>query len=182
MRLSRIIAAIAIAVSLTAAAFGQTSSNPATSFLGSVGDYFTSFNTNQPIRHADGIQAWTGADYQNGLNFAQEIGVSKAWGNVSNAFAFTTEGVVRDAGIGGILVDGNFGPGIAYYHFDTQVSAGVDGGYNFSESKPDVEIYGDVRKSLSANTWAGMRLAYVKVIGDKGPDYPVVALTAGFGF
>jgi nucleoid-associated protein YgaU len=104
-----------------APAFAQTPAvNSALTFFDTVGDYFTSINTDNSIAANQNIELWTAAEYANGLNFADDLGVDY-WFNSG----VRLETVMPNSGVAGTLIDlqGGFGYSIVYY--DVELSAGV---------------------------------------------------------
>ncbi|HVU07649.1 MAG TPA: hypothetical protein VHG89_03800 [Verrucomicrobiae bacterium] len=136
----------------------QTETNlpPQTSFFGSVENYFTSFDTNSTTFTSERGEVWTGVVYQNGLNFADDLGVDYNLG----AKGIYAEGIFRNAGIAGTIVGAQAGLGYSIVHFDTKLSVGVDGGYDFNRDNPCATFYVDARKALTENTFAGLRLGW----------------------
>ncbi len=165
------------------AARAQTSTNslasptPAT-FFDSVGDYFTSFNTNSTTFSAENAEVWASADYQSGLNFAAGFGVQyELPANV------TLESYTRNAGVAGTIVSENIGAGyVLFKKYDTKIVAGVDGGWRWDLERPDLEVYLDARKALTANTFAGVRISYENDFSAQSPGAPIIGIITGFKF
>ena len=185
--------AVLATVSLASACYGQTSitetnasggttavSNPQ-SFFGSVGSYFTSSNTNLPIKGTAEIAL--GMAYQSGVNIASDFDARYKFAVTTNS-GVILESVTRNAGVDGIIVSEQ--AGVGYYYIpvstpDIELSAGLLGGYRFDVSRAAFTAYFDARKSLTANTFAGVRLAY-EYDGSASPSAPVLTAYTGFKF
>jgi len=164
----------------TLAGYSQT--NPVSTFFNTTMNYFTSFNTNLSGTFGTGkrVDVWTGGAYQSGVNFGDDLGIDFSFS--SGGGGIYAEEVTRNASIAGTIVNQRAGLGYAYVHIDTKLSIGVNGGYDFNARKPLAEVYGDVRKALTDNTFSGLRLAYQDDFSNKSPGAPVVTVFVGFTF
>ena len=161
---------------------------PAGSFFFSAGQYFSSSNTNLPFRGT--MEISMGMAYQAGVNIAADFGIRYKFGSsVSGTNAgsgFFAESVTRNAGVGGIIVSEQVGGG--YYYVpestpDIEMSGGILGGYRFDTESGAATIYADIRKSLTPNTFAGMRLAYEwDAQHVSAQAAPVISAETGFTF
>jgi hypothetical protein len=172
-------------LSSTNAATGGTESfstapNPQT-FFGTVGDYVTSSNPNLPIRGQAEIAL--GLAYQSGVNIASDFSARYKI-TVSTNSGVLLESVTRNAGINGVIVSEQ--AGLGYYYIpvttpDIELSAGLLGGYRFDTRSAAFTAYLDVRKSLTQNTFAGLRMAFEQD-GSGSPNAPVLTAYTGFSF
>ena len=94
------------------------------------------------------------------------------------------ESVTRNAGIAGIIVSEQ--AGVGYYIIpasapDIELSFGVLGGYRFDASSGVCTVFGNVRKMLTVNTFAGLRIG-AEIDGSKNPISPVISAETGFKF
>jgi hypothetical protein len=171
----------ALAVTLSASAvLAQTNTTPnllpTGSFMSSVASYFTSFNTNQPFapEHAE---LWTGID-QSQNNLGAAFGVQ-----VELPDSFVAEAVVRNADVLGTVTALQGGAGWSYTYVDTKLVGGIDGGYRLDTKVGFIEPYLDVRKMLTANTFAGLRLYYEQDFSSGSTAHaPGIEAITGFKF
>ncbi len=175
-----------IITALATAAFSAhaqpiTNTVPATmpNFFNSVAQYFTSSNTNYDLHSTAEITL--GAAYQAGVNFGSDFGVRYKFDLGTNT-GVCLESVTHNAGVAGIIVSEQAGAGVYYIRHDLELSAGVDAGYRFDVRHPALTLYADVRKSLTENTYAGLRLGYESDFSSASPGAPVVTIETGFKF
>jgi len=160
--------AITLALSLATLALtapAQTLTNapaapPASSgtFFDSVTGYFSGFNPELAGTFTNRGQFWTSMDsIQGGSNpLANSIGMSyDVLGKLS------LEGVFRNSGAAGAVVDAQGGLGLSFVVTDVKLTAYVDGGYGFAETKDPAygEIGVRVLKALTPHTFAGVGIA-----------------------
>jgi hypothetical protein len=174
-------AAAAQSITVTNASGGTTTINNPQSFFGSVGGYFTSSNTNLPFKGTAEIAL--GMAYQSGVNIASDFDARYKFALTPNS-GVLLESVTRNAGMDGVIVSEQ--AGIGYYYIpvstpDLELSAGLLGGYRFDVSQGAFTAYLDVRKSLTENTFAGVRIAY-EYDGSASPGSPVLTAYTGFTF
>jgi hypothetical protein len=158
----------------------NAATNPQT-FFGSVGNYLTSSNPNLPIRGQAEIAL--GMAYQSGVNIASDFSARYKFPLATNS-GVLFESVTRNAGINGVIVSEQVGAG--YYYLpaatpDTELSAVLLGGYRLDNRSAAFTACLDVRKSLTANTFAGVRLGF-EHDGSGSPDAPVLTAYTGFTF
>ena len=146
-------------------------------FFQSAAAFFTSFDTNSTTFSAEHAEVWASADYQSGLNFAAGFGVQYELPR-----NFVLESFTRNAGIAGTIVSEEVGAGWALRHYDVKLTFGADGGYNWHAGRPQLEVYADLRKALTPNTFAGIRLSYLTTFNHQSPGAPVVGIITGFKF
>jgi hypothetical protein len=154
--------------------------NPQT-FFGSVGNYLTTSNPNLPIRGQ--AEIGLGMAYQSGVNIASDFSARYKLSVTTNS-GVLLESVTRNAGINGVIVSEQVGPG--YYYVpattpDIELSAGLLGGYRFDTRSAAFTAYLDARKSLTQNTFAGLRIAF-EHDGSGSPNAPVLTAYTGFTF
>ena len=174
-------AAAAQSITVTNASGGTTTINNPQSFFGSVGGYFTSSNTNLPFKGTAEIAL--GMAYQSGVNIASDFDARYKFALTTNS-GVLLESVTRNAGVDGVIVSEQ--AGIGYYYIpvstpDLELSAGLLGGYRFDLSQGAFTAYLDARKSLTENTFAGVRIAY-EYDGSASPGSPVLTAYTGFTF
>ena len=123
----------------------------ADTFLTTVQKYFTSFDTNSTtFKKANEIDVMVSADTKDGVTSAG-LGLNYSlWSFVG------VEGIVRNAGIGGVVVSAQGGVSVSRVIYDVKASFYVDGGYSFQLSTPYVESGVRVFKALSSNTATGI--------------------------
>lgn len=168
-------------ITQTNASGGLTTINNPQTFFGTVGSYFTTSNTNLPFKGTAEIAL--GMAYQSGVNIASDFDVRYKFA-VSTNSGVILESVTRNAGVNGVIVSEQ--AGVGYYYIpvatpDIELSAGLLGGYRFDASKAAFTAYLDARKSLTENTFAGVRLAY-EYDGSASPSSPVLTAYTGFTF
>jgi hypothetical protein len=174
-------AAAAQSLTVTNASGGTTTINNPQSFFGSVGGYFTSSNTNLPFKGT--AELALGMAYQSGVNIASDFDARYKFAITTNS-GVLLESVTRNAGVDGVIVSEQ--AGIGYYYIpastpDLELSAGLLGGYRFDVSQAAFTAYLDARKSLTENTFAGVRIAY-EYDGSASPGSPVLTAYTGFTF
>jgi hypothetical protein len=174
-------AAAAQSITLTNASGGTTTINNPQSFFASVGGYFTSSNTNLPFKGTAEIAL--GMAYQSGVNIASDFDARYKFAITTNS-GVLLESVTRNTGVDGVIVSEQ--AGIGYYYIpvstpDLELSAGLLGGYRFDVSQGAFTAYLDARKSLTENTFAGVRIAY-EYDGSASPGSPVLTAYTGFTF
>ncbi len=151
------------------------------SFIGTVGNWFTSANTNLPVRGRGEVSL--GMAYQSGVNIASDFSVRFKFPLSVRSGVFA-ETVTRNAGINGIIVSEQIGMGgylIPASSPDIELSAGLLGGIRMDQHTAAFTLYGDARKMLTPNTFAGLRLAYEQD-GAAIPSAPVLTVCTGFTF
>jgi hypothetical protein len=172
-KLSSLIAVGLCLIGLAASAQtnGPTGTVPANTgtFLNTVQDYFTSFNTN--LDGTFGLSKaslWTGVDSIQGgaVPLANELGVS-----YSLYKSLSAENVIRNSGVAGTLVSDQLGFGFNVIVHDARLTLYADGGYDIAASNtvnakgktvhPD-RLFGEVgiraAKALTEHTygWIGV--------------------------
>jgi hypothetical protein len=156
--------------------------NPQT-FFGTVGNYLTTSNPNLPIRGRAEIAL--GMAYQSGVNIASDFSARYKLSVTTNSDSgVLLESVTRNAGINGVIVSEQ--AGLGYYYLpsttpDIELSAGLLGGYRFDTRSAAFTAYLDARKSLTPNTFAGLRIAF-EHDGSGSPNAPVLTAYTGFTF
>ena len=160
---------------------GQTGTIPTTmpGFFNSVAQYFTSINTNYDFHSTAEITL--GAAYQSGINFGSDLGLRYKY-DLGTNMGVCFESVTRNAGVNGIIVSEQAGVGVYYIQHDLELSAGLDAGYRFDANQPALTFYADVRKLLTENTYAGLRLGYETDFSSASPGAPVITIETGFKF
>ena len=155
--MKRLLSIVLLALLLPLAAYCQITTNIPQSFYQTAFSYFTTFNTNLTTFQNDRADLWTGPVYKSGLNFADDLGLDILF---KKGGGFYAEGVMRNAGVAGTIVSMRGGIGYAITKYDTRLSGGINGGYDLDANKGTAEVYADLKKSLTENTFAGLRIGY----------------------
>jgi len=126
------------------------------SFFSTATAYFTSFNTNYNWK-VRGEAAAGIASLQNGpANLANELRFGYNLGKSSN---FSLEAVMRDSGIAGTILSGQFGAGVNFAVYDAKLTLYAHSGYHFHESDRWFgELGARVSKKMTRYTFAGVGL------------------------
>jgi len=154
--------------------------NPQT-FFGSVGNYLTGSNPGLPVRGR--AEIGLGMAYQAGVNIASDFAARYKLALSTNA-GVLFESVTRNAGINGVIVSEQVGAGCYYVPPatpDIELSALLLGGYRLDNRSAAFTACLDARKSLTANTFAGLRIGF-EHDGSGSPDAPVITVFTGFTF
>ncbi len=160
---------------------------PSGSFLGTVQDYFTSFNTNYDATFgAERVTLWTGVDsiqggatpLANQLGFAYDV-YSSTGANGLKTTAVQLENVLRNSGVAGTVVSEQAGLGLSIIVHDVKLTAYADFGYDLQATKD--KLYGEVGlrafKALTEHTFAGVGIA-----AQVPANRQVLSVFAGFTF
>lgn len=188
--MKKIIIALSLIASLAATA--QTSTNapvsPQQSFVNSVGSYFSSFDTNS-VTFSQPADLWIAENYRSGVNSSAEIGASYDLWKVSTNLVVAPEGIIRNAGIAGVVVGEQIGAGLSYRKYDVKVTGYLDLGYSQFDSQPYAEFGLRAKKALTANTYAGVGIGIQKLFGASKASgvnttslLPTVTVFTGFTF
>lgn len=139
--------------------------------------WFTSLNTNSTTWTTDRGSIWAGADYVSGLNTAATLGGSfNLFGNVE------ARGEILNAGIAGTIdsLHGGFG-----YHIstaDVRVTPFLLGGYDFVQRKPYVSPGIELRKAMTARTFAYLGLDVPIFFNHNAGSDLIPRVSTGVGF
>lgn len=171
-------------------AFAQTNTSPVIpapttqSFIQSVEAYFSSFDTNsQTFSTNSPYELWTGAAYQSGINLGAQIGVEARpiakypglmIGSVSTLSS--TVGTIAQEEL-------DFGYSIRHYDVELTLGAGAVDTFAGGSASPGFKgsVFAEVKKALTANTFAGMRIEGLFGGGSKA-NVPMFGVFAGFTF
>lgn len=186
--MNKLFASVLIAAALPLASLAQTNTAstapPSTqSFVASVEDYFTAFNTNsQTFATNSPYEIWTGAAYQSGINLGAQIGIE---GKPFSKYPGLELGSVTTlASTVGTLAQEEVDLGWSIVHYDVELTLGA-GAIDTFTGQADAGfkggVFAEVKKALTANTFAGTRIEGIFGSGSKA-DQPVVSLFAGFTF
>jgi hypothetical protein len=149
------------------------------SFLTSAESYVTGFNTNLDTFSTNcPLELWTGGAYQSGLNLGAQVGLEAK--PFSQWPGLTLGSVSTMAGIGGTFASQEADAGYSIVHYDVEFSAGLGGVYDFQTSGARGAVYAEIKKALTQNTFAGLRLE--GLFGGSTSSQPVVSIFAGFTF
>ena len=91
----------------------------------------------------------------------------------------SVEGVFRNSGVAGTVVDGQGGLGLSFKVHDVRLTAYADGGYGFEDDQDKIyaELGVRVLKALTTHTFAGVGIG-VQLPGDR----QVLSAFVGFTF
>ena len=162
-------------------AMAQTNANAAAqNFFQSAQGYLTSFNTNYAWA-SNQLEFAVGADYQNQIQWANdlELQYDVKGGN------FGIGARMRNAGIAGVVESEEAGLECSLVsHYDTRVEAKLYGGYDQQYDRPLIEPELDLRKKLTANTFAGIYVSEPVLIQKniKNALTPNIGIETGFTF
>lgn len=154
-------------------------------FIQSTVGYFTSFDTNsQTFSTNSQYEFWTGAAYQSGVNLGAEVAFEAK--PFAKAPGLTLGEVSTFAGVIGTISQEEVDVGWSIDHYDVELTLGAAGVYAFQNDTEAAKgihggIYAEVKKALTANTFAGTRLEGV-FGSNSGANQLVVSLFAGFTF
>lgn len=174
-KMKKLLLLLAISAS---ALVGNAQTNPQQTFFKSFVEYFTQFDTNSTTFKTDRVDVYTGV-VQDSAVTADSLIVDL---NFSKGGGFYGEGEVRNATIAGVIVEANVGGGYSIVHYDAKFSLGVNGGYDFRQGDPVIIFYADIKKALTENTFAGLRLGYESNFREAVPKAPTLWITGGFKF
>lgn len=151
---------IIVAVLFTAlTTHAQTSSN----FVGTVLDYLSSNNTNFTFI-GNKIELETGAEYQNGMNWANDIRLQY---NLTDKWS--VNGQIDNAGVAGTVEEYQGGLSYAIINsYAIKAQFGINGGYNHLYESGDVMPFIEFMKKMTPNTYSFVELdepVYFRAIG-----------------
>lgn len=159
----------------------STITGPSATFFDSVIGYFSSINTNFDSTFASSkCEITLGSAYANNVNTASTLNFEYKLGG-----AFVLDAGCDNAGIAGTLLSAQAGIGVYRVVHDIELSAFVDGGYDFSINHPFVEPRVEVKKALTPNTFAGVSLGsrfFIQKPTSGNAITPTLALFVGFVF
>ena len=145
---------------------GKTSAqtNSQQNILQTAKGYLTTFNptltsTFDPAKRLD---VWTGAEQNQGNTTAADLGIELkvySFGSAATLPYLSMESVTKNAGIAGTILGTQAGVGLNFVYIDTKLTGYADGGYDFLNARPYVEIGVRIKKALTDNTYAGIGLA-----------------------
>lgn len=185
--------AASLLATATATAIAQTDTNapiasetPPANFFQSAEGYLTTFNTNYTWQGVS-FEIAVGADYQSGLQWANDIDVqydlpstNSILGNVGLGYR------MRNAGIAGVIQMNE--AKVSFFlktYFDTRVEFSLYGGYDDQYNCGIFEPQIDIRKKLTENTFAGIYLSVpirTKSAGVPNKHTPNLGVETGFTF
>jgi hypothetical protein len=177
------ILAAASGLCLFAAGFtarGQLSSTnlpPEQNFFQSVGNYFTSANTNYTWA-GNTLEVAVGADYMSSVNWANYIEAQFDTGR------FGIGAKVRNAGIAGTVDSAEATIGYSLIEFySIKLEAGIDGGYDLDRNAAIFEPRLTLRDKLTPNTFLGVSLSLpMWVNGKPMNNVPDIGIETGFTY
>lgn len=168
---------IVLALLLATAARAQT--NAPAQFYDSLLQYFTTFNTNLIYTFGSNHHA----DIYLGMDTIENEKIAASFNaDVDVYHGFAINGTVRNDTILGHVFAAQGGVDYQYVIVDTKLSFGADLGYRW-ERGPYVAPYGEVKKALTLNTFAGTRLElpfYWR--GGESVINPTISIFTGFRF
>lgn len=145
--------------------------SPSPDFIDQVESWFTTFDPGSTTFGSTTF-AWIGADYVQGLNVAQAVGLEHAfWQSASlkasiaaatnlNGFSVNAETTERNAGVAGTLLTAGGGGGISFIKDDLRVTGFAEGEYNFALSKAGAELGLRAQKATGNHTYMGAGFSF----------------------
>ena len=179
--MKKLIALLAIAASLSLAAQAQTTTaNPGTTFVNSVENYFTSFNTNYTFTGVS-LELSSGYKQVAGVNAASELYAQYDLGS------FDIAGNFQFSGVGSAINAAELGVGYAFIsHYDTKVEASLLGGYdatkNNGQGSAVIEPRISLKKKLTTNTYAETAISLPVYFIGKVNTVPSFYIGVGFTY
>lgn len=175
--------AIISGVCLVAAGFTARAQLPSTnlppeqSFFQSVGNYFTSANTNYTWA-SNTLEIAVGADYMSSVNWANYVEAQFDTGR------FDIDAKVRNAGIAGTVDSVQAGIGYSLIEFySIKLEAAIDGGYDLDRNTAIFEPRLTLRDKLTSNTFLGISLSLpVWTNGKPINNVPDIGIETGFTY
>ena len=157
----------------------QAQTNPPSdlpTFAQSTEKYFTTINTNFSFANTK-LEISIGADYMAGVNWANYVK------SQYDLRSFDIEANFRNIGIGGKIQSVEAGFGYALInHFDTKVTAWVDGGYDMDRRCGVVEPGATLKKKSTLNTYFETGISWPFYFRGVKNQYPNIRLGTGFTF
>jgi hypothetical protein len=179
---SHILAAIGSLCLLTASFTGHaqlpsTNVAPQQNFFRSVGNYFTSANTNYTWA-SNTLEVAIGADYMSSVNWANYVAAQFDAGH------FDIGAKVRNAGIAGTVDSAQASIGYSVIEFfSVKLEAGIDGGYDLDRGAAIFEPRLTLRDKLTPNTFLGLSLSLpIWVNGKPMNNVPDIGIETGFTY
>lgn len=168
---------------LLAASFSAQAQMPATNappeqnFFQSVGNYFTSANTNYTWA-SNTLEVAVGADYMSSVNWANYVAAQFDMGR------FDIGAKVRNAGIAGTVDSAQASIGYSLIEFcSVKLEAGIDGGYDLDRGAAIFEPRLTLRDKLTPNTFLGLSLSLpIWVNGKPMNSVPDIGIETGFTY
>lgn len=154
---------------------------PPAAFLTTVGNWFTTQNTNLLTFQQSHGDVWAGADYRDGLNSSYSFGVNaKIWKSLS------LDTVMHNASIAGTVVSIQGGLGLGLVSHDMKFTPYADLGYDLNLSQAFVALGARVQKALTEHTFVGLGMEVQLATNGKamyGDNMvPVLTFLTGFTF
>lgn len=162
-----------LAFGFCAAGYAQT---PGQTFLSTLAQYFTSFNTNLTTFQNSKFELSNGPIYQDNVSIADSLIFAV---NVKKGGGLYLESETRTAPVANGLVSQTLGAGYGFVKYDTKLSGGINGGYAFDSGRPLLGVYADLRKAITPNTYSGVRIGY-QTDFSRTPTTPTILGFVGF--
>ncbi|HTR42833.1 MAG TPA: hypothetical protein VMH87_14565 [Pseudomonadales bacterium] len=167
-----------LAAGITAQAqLPSTNLPPEQNFFQSVGNYFTSANTNYTWT-SNTLEVAIGADYMSGANWANYVAAQ------FDAGRFDIGAKVRNVGIAGTVESAEAGIGYSLIEFySVKLEAGIDGGYDLNHHSAIFEPQITLRAKLTPNTFLGISLSLpIWTNGKLMNNVPSIGIETGFTY
>lgn len=154
-----------------------TNAPPEQNFFQSVGNYFTSANTNYTWA-SNTLEVAVGADYMSSVNWANYVAAQFDMGR------FDIGAKVRNAGIAGTVDSAQASIGYSLIEFcSVKLEAGIDGGYDLDRGAAIFEPRLTLRDKLTPNTFLGLSLSLpIWVNGKPMNSVPDIGIETGFTY
>jgi hypothetical protein len=155
----------------------STNVSPEQNFFQSVGNYFTSANTNYTWA-SNTLEVAVGADYMSSVNWANYV---EAQFDINR---FDIGAKVRNAGIAGTVDSAQAGIGYSLIEFfSVKLEAGIDGGYDLERNTVIFEPRLTLRDKLTPNTFLGISLSLpIWTNGKPMNNVPDIGIETGFTY
>ena len=172
-------ALLLLACGATATQAQTTNATPPTpdSFVKTVENYFTSFDTNLDLTFGATNYRGSvivGADYVQSVNISSSLGISYDIGK-----GFSAESTTRNAGIAGVILSQQAGIGYNLVIHDLKITGFIEPGYDFNSRQVYGAIGARLSKALTTHTFAGIGLE--EHIGSR-VSTPILSVFTGFTF
>jgi hypothetical protein len=159
---------------LTIPARAQDPQAPPTSpqsFFTTIGQWFSSQNTNLDTFSSDRFSLWAGMD-----NLGNQLTTASIGGDFYIYDKLSLEGNFRNATVAGTVVTAQVGFGYSWISHDIKLTAYLDGGNRFDTRQPFLAPGIRIKKALTPNTFAGLGLElpiYLKHGSDLSPTFSI---------
>jgi hypothetical protein len=155
-------------------------------FFQTLGQWFSSQNTNLDTFQSDRFSLWAGMDnLGNSLTTASiggdfYLGAADTNGVRSGLGALSLEGNFRNATVAGTVVTAQAGFGYSWVSHDIKLTAFLDGGNRFDTHQPYLAGGVRIKKALTPNTFAGIGIELPIYLNHQSDLSPTFSIFTGF--